>query len=74
MEDTATSNLTLGEAKVWRAASTIYFAGMKECELKIYALDGTLLISFPKAQEGSVTLVNADQRVVVRYGEKSLLL
>lgn len=74
MEDTATSNLTLGEAKVWRVASTIYFAGMKECELKIYALDGTLLISFPKAQEGSVTLVNADQRVVVCYGEKSLLL
>lgn len=74
MEDTATTGLAAGEAKVWRAASTIYFAGMKECELKVYALDGTLLISFPKAQEGSVTLVNADQRVVVRYGEKSLLL
>ena len=47
---------------------------MKGCELKVYALDGSLLISFPKAQDGSVTLVDADQRVVVRYGEKSLLL
>lgn len=74
MEDTATTDLATGEAKVWRTASTIYFSDMKGCELKVYALDGSLLISFPKAQDGSVSLVDADQRVVVRYGEKSLLL
>ena len=74
MEDTATTDLATGEAKIWRTASTIYFSDMKGCELKVYALDGSLLISFPKAQDGSVTLVDADQRVVVRYGEKSLLL
>lgn len=74
VENVTTTEVTTDEAQVWRSSDVISFSGMNGRKLSVYALDGSLLISFPEAQEGSITLVDAAQRVVVRYGNDSVVL
>ncbi len=59
---------------VWRTNDQIHFDHLNGIELQVYSLDGTLLVTFPAAETGVITLVDAQQRVLVRYGAHSLVL
>ena len=65
---------TVAGAKVWRNGDQIYFEGLDGMELQVYSITGTLLVTFPVADTGAVTLRDANQRLLVRYGTRSLVL
>lgn len=65
---------TVAGAKVWRNGDQIYFEGLDGMELQVYSITGTLLVTFPVADTGAVTLRDANQRLLVRYGTHSLVL
>lgn len=65
---------TVSEAKVWRNGDQIYFEGLNGMELRVYSIAGTLLVTFPAADAGSVTLRDASQHLLVCYGTSSLVL
>lgn len=71
---TSVEEATAAPAKVWRSGDQIYFEGLNGVELQVYSITGTLLVTFPVADTGAVTLRDANQHCLVRYGTSSLVL
>ena len=60
--------------QVWRSDDQIHFNHLNGLEMQVYSLEGRLLVTFPSADTGVITLANAQQRVLVHYGAHSLVL